>query len=159
MAGYVYLIWVEGTDKYKIGSSAYPNKRVKELQTGCPLKLRLICEKLSETPDFEEKKLHDRFADFRTIGEFFCFSPLAVYEVFGAFDVTFPSVNNDMAQVFSSGVKAGLKIAEDEIKKKVPAMLQNHSESMTQKAIDAFARFAGVSIQVNSFWSELEVFK
>lgn len=39
--GWVYIIKGEG-NWYKIGSSKYPEKRLKQLQTGNPVKLRII---------------------------------------------------------------------------------------------------------------------
>lgn len=63
----VYFI---GNIKYnfiKIGTSNDPNKRLKELQTGCPFQLELI----HTTKNYSEKELHEKFKEEKMNGEWF----------------------------------------------------------------------------------------
>lgn len=84
--GYIYLVWAKGTDKYKIGSSAYPERRIKDLQTGSPIPLSLIAVKEVETPEKEERKLHKLWAKHRAHGEWFTFHPVKIPEILSFFD-------------------------------------------------------------------------
>ena len=65
----VYLI--QCNDKYKIGFSDCPIKRLIALQIGNPYELDLLWE--DEVPNFMqiEEGLHKKFASKRTIGEWF----------------------------------------------------------------------------------------
>lgn len=58
---YVYLFNVEGTDVYKIGNSKHPNKRLFQIQTGCPWKLVEVARFESNYPSQVEMNLHNRF--------------------------------------------------------------------------------------------------
>jgi hypothetical protein len=65
---FVYIISYDG--KVKIGSTNNIEKRMNALQTASPIKLDLLfCE--SETALVNERSLHNKFRDFRLIGEFF----------------------------------------------------------------------------------------
>lgn len=65
----VYIIQAEDTPYIKIGltyqASVIP--RLKNLQTGCPLELKL----LATTQKFTEAELHQAFRDYRVRGEWF----------------------------------------------------------------------------------------
>ena len=100
MPGYVYLVWVEGTDKYKIGSSDYPERRVSQLQTGCPYKLQLLVamECVEESSECVERRLHQKFRRFRTIGEYFAFPPTRLPEVLDAFSVSTKFIQDKIAE-------------------------------------------------------------
>lgn len=67
--GYVYVIHALGTSRVKIGYSADPEKRLRELQTGSPFELRL----LAKWPGSLDSELsaHRAFADHRCVGEWF----------------------------------------------------------------------------------------
>lgn len=67
--GFVYLIHAVGTNRVKIGFSANPEKRLKELQTGSPFELKLLA-KWPGTLDTELSG-HRTFADYHCIGEWF----------------------------------------------------------------------------------------
>lgn len=69
--GYVYLVHAKGTNRYKIGRSINPLKRLDQLQGQSPFPL--IVEDCVWSPDsiLLEKQLHDRFCDFRVHGEWF----------------------------------------------------------------------------------------
>lgn len=69
--GFVYLIGMMGTKFIKIGYSAQPNQRLKELQTACPFSLKLIgfCPGSKK----HERGLHHQLRDYRRNGEWFEF--------------------------------------------------------------------------------------
>jgi hypothetical protein len=58
---YVYLFNVEGTNVYKIGNSKHPEKRVSEVQTGCPFKVIEVARFNSKYPTQVETALHRKF--------------------------------------------------------------------------------------------------
>lgn len=58
---FVYLIKIEGRDLYKIGFCKDPQKRIKQLQTGCPYNLELIYTYQSPHATKLEKVLHTNF--------------------------------------------------------------------------------------------------
>lgn len=79
MKHYVYLFNVEGTDVYKIGNSKHPDKRLKQLQTGNPLKLVSVDIFKSDYATKLESFFHRKFKhkkyseeDGELQGEFFC---------------------------------------------------------------------------------------
>jgi hypothetical protein len=66
---YVYFIKAEGLNRVKIGISKEPQERLKQLQTGSPIKLSLM----AFTPgDIElERSLHNKFSHIICDGEWF----------------------------------------------------------------------------------------
>jgi hypothetical protein len=78
---FVYLFNVDGTNVYKIGNSKHPEKRVAEVQTGCPFKVIEVARFKSQYPTQVETALHRKFGlqrydeDGRELqGEFFALS-------------------------------------------------------------------------------------
>jgi hypothetical protein len=72
MTGFVYFIAAELLGVVKIGFSAsHPDGRLKELQTGCPARLKLLA--FVEGSLSEERQLHRRFSGLCTHGEWFRF--------------------------------------------------------------------------------------
>lgn len=65
----VYVLKTKGANFRKIGSSRSPEKRLKELQTGCPLELEI--EMLGKGSGREERLVHAAFFDCRSIFEWF----------------------------------------------------------------------------------------
>lgn len=66
----IYFAQAEGTDRVKIGfTSGDPAKRVSELQTGCPYKLRLLAS--VDGSEQDEGNWHKQFAADREQGEWF----------------------------------------------------------------------------------------
>lgn len=69
----VYLIWAEGTNRYKIGKSTDLKKRLKSLQTSCPYPIHLIhrirCVNTSISD--VELGLHICYSESRVNGEWF----------------------------------------------------------------------------------------
>lgn len=72
---YVYFVRARGKpQRLKIGKASDPERRLKELQTGCPyplqLEAKLKCR--NERHAFQvERAAHEYFAAERTIGEWF----------------------------------------------------------------------------------------
>ena len=58
---YVYLFHVEGTNVYKIGNSKHPDKRLTEVQTGCPFRVVEVARFKSKYPTQVESSLHRKF--------------------------------------------------------------------------------------------------
>ena len=80
-SGYVYLIHAVGTDKFKIGKSRISvARRIADLQTGCPLRLRYVYHAYVDNVDGAEKQLHLYFEHFRSIGEWFSLTFASVKE-------------------------------------------------------------------------------
>jgi hypothetical protein len=67
MKEYTYFIQSEDGGNIKIGSSRNPSARLSSLQTGSPVKLRLVG--VIEKPI--ERELHSKFSEHRTHGEWF----------------------------------------------------------------------------------------
>jgi hypothetical protein len=55
---YVYLFNLEGTNIYKIGYSKHPEKRISEVQVGCPFKVVEVARFESKYPTQVESNLH-----------------------------------------------------------------------------------------------------
>lgn len=70
--GYIYLIYDEGLDAYKIGVTRSINsRRVKALQTGNATELRIIYLYKCEYPFRLETMLHNRFKNDNIKNEWF----------------------------------------------------------------------------------------
>ena len=83
--GFVYLIHAEGTSRFKIGRSQYPEIRVAQIQKQSPYKLILVSQWWSPDCFYTEAKLHERYAEHRIFGEWFNFSE----ELFAGDDLSF----------------------------------------------------------------------
>lgn len=68
---YVYLAEAEGTNKYKIGISKNPKKRIDSLQVGNGEKLVLIKEFKTKHNFVLESALHRNFSSKHVVGEWF----------------------------------------------------------------------------------------
>ena len=70
--GYVYLIAAEGRcSRYKIGCSADPDIRIKQIEPMSPLTLSLCGSYMTNDMHAEEGAWHDRLAAYRHHGEWF----------------------------------------------------------------------------------------
>lgn len=67
--GFVYAIHAKGTRRVKIGYSVEPEKRLNELQTGCPYSLILIGVRPGTVE--LERTIHRRLKPLRLEGEWF----------------------------------------------------------------------------------------
>lgn len=75
-------IYVIGHDTaYKIGFSADPESRVKELQTGNDKIITLLFEMERKDANFLEKHLHRKFRKHRLSGEWFSNQNLTLQEI------------------------------------------------------------------------------
>jgi len=72
--GYLYLVTALGTGKFKIGKTLnhVPN-RIKELQTGCPFRIRYVYHAYVGNVNLHERELHKKFNHLQEIGEWFTF--------------------------------------------------------------------------------------
>lgn len=68
---YVYLIASDEFDSVKIGMSFDVESRVKQIQTGCPYKVKLLDKMPSLFSRHIESELHEIFKDSRQSGEWF----------------------------------------------------------------------------------------
>lgn len=73
--GYIYLIQVVGTDKFKIGRAINVPNRLRALQTGSPLKIRYVYHAYVKNANLCEMELHNKFSNQREIGEWFTLTP------------------------------------------------------------------------------------
>lgn len=71
--GHVYFIEALGLNRLKIGYSHNPKSRLSDLQVASPVKLALILG-ITNGDDELERAIHQRFAEFRTAGEWFVFA-------------------------------------------------------------------------------------
>ena len=88
---HLYLIQSDKSGMIKIGRSVDPEKRLKNLQTGNPNRLKLIA--VFENQGYREKLLHEELDKFRKKGEWFTYEcvgsiPIDIYDSipFGMFD-------------------------------------------------------------------------
>lgn len=73
--GFIYLIENTDTLEYKIGlTKNSPEKRLKQLQTGSPAKLRLKASYRTNYPHRLESILHRYYSPYRLEGEWFALS-------------------------------------------------------------------------------------
>lgn len=78
MRGYVYFIACPETGRVKIGfTSKSPEERLRNLQTGSPTELKLMCFQPGTRAD--EQHLHEILGDFRLHGEWFEAADLVIY--------------------------------------------------------------------------------
>jgi len=81
VSGYVYIVGAVGTRYFKIGiSQESVMRRLCNLQTGSPLKLRYVYHGYVANMFQTEKDLHKIFSSFRTIGEWFSLTTEGVQE-------------------------------------------------------------------------------
>ena len=71
LPGFIYLVQAVGTDKFKIGRATNVTKRIRELQTGSPLKIRYVYHAYVQNANLCEMELHNKFSNQREIGEWF----------------------------------------------------------------------------------------
>ena len=81
--GFVYLIWANGTTYFKVGFSKFPTKRLKSLQTLCPLEL--VLQGTIRGTKTDEKNIHHRLRNYRVHGEWFELPEPAVWGLLGEF--------------------------------------------------------------------------
>lgn len=70
--GYIYIL--KSGDLYKIGQSAKPRKRLRQLRTGSALPIDVVYTMRTPHYKFVEKILHNRLAAKRVQGEWFALS-------------------------------------------------------------------------------------
>ena len=69
--GYVYLIQAGESFRFKIGRSVNPVRRIKEMQVGSPIALKLLCQKKCRDMCLQESRWHEIFGCSRKHGEWF----------------------------------------------------------------------------------------
>lgn len=78
---YIYFVQAGDEGQIKIGASQDPGRRLRELQTGSPVRLHLLAATQGE--EGAEKKLHHRFQEFRRDGEWFDPDPEILFYISG----------------------------------------------------------------------------
>lgn len=72
--GYLYLVTALGTRHFKIGKTLNcVQNRIRNLQTGCPFRLRYVYHAYVDNVNLYEMELHKKFDHLREIGEWFTF--------------------------------------------------------------------------------------
>lgn len=79
--GYLYVIQLGDTDHYKIGVSRDPVIRLNQLQTKCPIPLKILCLWFGHDYEFFEKALHFQFSHKRIKGEWFRLQPKDILQI------------------------------------------------------------------------------
>lgn len=69
--GFVYLIQAGDSFRFKIGRSVDPERRIKEMQVGSAVKLKLLCQKKCRDVCAQENRWHELFGASRKHGEWF----------------------------------------------------------------------------------------
>ena len=78
--GWIYVLWAEGTDLYKIGfTRRWILSRLEEMQAHSPLALYLFCLKQGTYKD--ENKWHRRFISKNAHGEWFHLTEIELAEL------------------------------------------------------------------------------
>lgn len=78
---YIYFLNIVGTDKYKIGVSINPQKRVKEISNYIPFELKLLAvNKINDAYEFEQSLL-DKYNSNSIRNEWFEFNIKTVKEI------------------------------------------------------------------------------
>jgi hypothetical protein len=89
--GWIYIIGCAEPLSYKVGfTTKDPRKRVKQLQTGCPVPLKLLGWYPGSLR--QERELHEQLAEFRLTGEWFRLDERASEILRGPFTCMF--INN-----------------------------------------------------------------
>lgn len=68
---YIYLMWLTGDERFKIGVSKKPEKRILSLQKSIPYKLVLVHAFMSNNAHKDEKLIHQLFKECKLRGEWF----------------------------------------------------------------------------------------
>lgn len=68
----IYVIVELETANCKVGYSRNPDKRLRELQTGNPNTLSILCTLEGDKPD--ERMIHDKWKDVHMKGEWFSYN-------------------------------------------------------------------------------------
>lgn len=103
----VYFIQCNGPDgPIKIGQAKFIDKRLCELQIGCPYELALIGHALVDDASLVEGRLHDAFREHRIRGEWFC-CHARILNVAREFDAVRFAAIAEMAKAFVPSVFAG----------------------------------------------------
>lgn len=79
--GCVYLIQAGDMHRFKIGCAADPKRRLRELQTSSPVRLRMIGWKQCNNMMAEERKWHELFKGVRKVGEWFDLSHNQIWKI------------------------------------------------------------------------------
>lgn len=67
----VFVYLMKSGSRYKIGVSIDPESRVKQLSTASPLPVELVASRRYDTAYEVEQALHERYNEYRVIGEWF----------------------------------------------------------------------------------------
>lgn len=86
---HIYIIQLGDTDIYKIGFSKDPDKRIKQLQSKCPIPLKIIYTNFGHDYEFVEKYLHYQYREQRVKGEWFQLSTEDIVKITSWFIVPF----------------------------------------------------------------------
>ena len=68
--GYLYILHAGDSSRYKVGIAKNPQKRQRNLQTGSPLELKIVCQVKIGSRDLESK-VHDLLRHWHSHGEWF----------------------------------------------------------------------------------------
>lgn len=76
--GYVYIVKLNGFDIYKIGVSANPERRIKDIDSSNPFGIEIICLLYFKNAYEMEECIHDSFRDKALRKEWFKFDKISL---------------------------------------------------------------------------------
>ena len=85
---YVYFVRVAGQSVFKVGISDNPERRLADMQIGCPYELLLYATALVTDAETVEKQLHRVLSSVQVRGEWFAISPGEVNTILEKFSQT-----------------------------------------------------------------------
>ncbi len=104
-AGYVYIVHGERTPFIKIGKTTNFFKRFTMLQEGVPFTLQILSVELVHDMDKSEEDLQERFAPYRSRGEWFVLPEILLQA--WPVDVPLPNLVPDYSQIPSTRTPRG----------------------------------------------------
>lgn len=125
LSGFIYLVQVVGTDKFKIGRTTDVPGRLRHLQIGNPLKIRYVYHAYVQSVNVCEMELHHKFSSQREIGEWFTLTQE---------DVKYCILLMRLVQVEQPCFLAG-EVSDQEVK---TLELENSTEELEDRAEQVF---------------------
>ena len=129
--GYIYLLQAVGTDKFKIGRATDVARRIRELQTGSPIKIRYVYHAYVHNANLCEMELHNKFSHQREIGEWFALTSEDVKSC-----IFLMRLIQEVEPVGSAPEEITEETAEDELFVSMPLAVVRGEEKFTTLQLD-----------------------
>jgi hypothetical protein len=129
--GYIYLLEAVGTDKFKIGRATDVARRIRELQTGSPIRIRYVYHAYVHNANLCEMELHNKFSNQREIGEWFALTSGDVKSC-----IFLMRLIQEVEPVASTPEELAEATAEDELFVSMPVAVVRGEEKFTALQLD-----------------------